>query len=475
MAAIGIDLGTTNSCVAVYRKDQVEIIENNEGNRITPSFVSFTEDDERLVGDAAKQEASTNFENTLFQMKRLIGRTYDDPIVQEDSKLLPFNVIDDSNKPKIEVRLKDGETKVEFKREILSPEDVSAMVLESLKKAAEIKLKPKIVTDAVITVPAYFNDSQRKATLLAGKIAGLNVLRMINEPTAAAIAYNLNREGTEKQDVLIFDLGGGTFDVSIVKINNGKIDVQAVGGDAHLGGDDFDNHMIEHFVAEFNSKNNCDMSQNKIAKQKLRRQCEMAKRMLSSKTSTRLNVDALHDKIDFHSRINRATFEELNKDLFLKITEIINSTLSDAKIKKKDIDHVVLIGGSTRIPKIRGIIKNLFAESKIDMSINPDEAVAYGAAALAAKISPNISFEANKFVLHDVAPLSLGWKDYLDKMVNIVERNTTIPTEKWSRVFTVKDDQTTLLFKIYEGERPFAKDNHFLGSFVLDEIPAALL
>nr|XP_039268141.1 heat shock 70 kDa protein II-like [Styela clava] len=462
MSAIGIDLGTTNSCVGVYIKNQIKIIENFEGNRVTPSFVSFTED-ERLVGDAAKLEAHFNVENSLFEIKRLIGRTYDDPIVQADMKLWGFTVINEDNRPKIPVISIS-------RRKIFSPEEISAMVLESLKISAEVKLR-KQVKDAVITVPAYFNDAQRSATRDAGIIAGLNVLRIINEPTAAAIAYGLDQENKEKQTVIVIDLGGGTFDVTIVNIEEGVFDVIATGGDTHLGGNDFDNVLVEHFVAEFNSMNKCDMSNDKVGVSRLRFACEYAKKLLSVKTIATIQVDGIFNGLHIRSKLSRAKFEDLNCNFFSQVMKTIKDTLSDANMTNDQINSVVLIGGSTRIPKIRKLIENFFGKEKINGSVNPDEAVAQGAAALAALIcSEDLP---PKFTLKDVAPLSIGWKNSKGAMVPVIKRNTKIPTEKWCKSRTAHDNQTKATMKLYEGERSAADDNHYLGTISID-VPSAL-
>ncbi|XP_077967177.1 heat shock cognate 71 kDa protein-like [Styela clava] len=465
MTVIGIDLGTSNSCVAVYRKDQVEIIPNDQGERVTPSWVSFT-DDGRLIGNVAKQEVSTNFDRTLFQIKRLIGRTYDDPMVQADMKLWGFSLINDDNKPKISIEYQ-GRPK------IFDPEEISAMILESLKTAAEERLDVTI-TDAVITVPAYFNNTQRNATIDAGRIAGLNVLRVINEPTAAAIAYGLEKKTNEEQNVLIFDLGGGTFDVTIVKIKNKIFDVRATGGDTHLGGDDFDNRMVNHFISEFNRKNDCDMSQNKRGIYRLRIACENAKKRLSTATNTTVQVDGLHNGIDFKSSITRAKFEVLNREYFENTIKTVKDALSSAAMDKSEIDKVVLVGGSTRIPKVRNLLQDFFGEKKINKTINPDEAVANGAAALASNMSNSGLSGIKDLKISDVVPLSLGWKDGGGDMITVVKRNTKIPTKKWNRNQTSKDYQTESTFCIYEGERAAAKDNHFLGMFCVKGIPAAL-
>nr|XP_039266914.1 heat shock 70 kDa protein II-like isoform X1 [Styela clava] len=465
MKVIGIDLGTSNSCVAVYKINQIEIIDNDQGERVTPSWVSFT-DDERLIGNVAKLEVSSNFERTLFQIKRLIGRTYDDPMVQADMKLWGFTLINEENKPKISIEHKG-------RRKILAPEEISAMILESLKTSVEDRLD-ETITDAVITVPAYFNNTQRNATIDAARIAGLNVLRVINEPTAAAIAYGLEKETNEEQNVLVFDLGGGTFDVTIVKIKNKEFDVKATGGDTHLGGDDFDNCMVNHFVSEFNRKNDCDMSPNKRGINRLRIACENAKKNLSVKKNATVQVDGLHSGIDFKSSITRAKFEDLNRDYFENTLKTVKDTLLSADMNKSEIDKVVLVGGSTRIPKVRELLQNLFGENKINKTVNPDEAVAYGAAALASNISKDELSELRELKISDVVPLSLGYKQSGGGMVTVVKRNTKIPTKQWNKNSTAKDNQIEARFTIYEGERAAAKDNHFLGKFSVKGIPAAL-
>ncbi|XP_039267900.1 heat shock cognate 71 kDa protein-like [Styela clava] len=465
MKVIGIDLGTSNSCVAVYRKNQVEIIDNDQGERVTPSWVSFT-DDERLIGNVAKQEVSSNFERTFFQIKRLIGRTYDDPMVQADMKLWGFNLIDEDNKPKISIEYRG-------RRKIFDPEEISAMILEYLKTAVEDRLD-ETITDAVITVPAYFNNTQRNATIDAGRIAGLNVLRVINEPTAAAIAYGLEKETNEEQNILVFDLGGGTFDVTIVRIKNKIFDVKATGGDTHLGGDDFDNRMVNLFVSEFNRKNDCDMSLNKHGINRLRIACENAKKNLSVKKNATVQVDGLHNGIDFRSSITRAKFDELNRDYFEKTFKTVKDALTSADMDKSEIDKVVLVGGSTRIPNVRNLLQDFFGEKKISKNINPDEAVAYGAAALASNISKEGLSGIKDLKISDVVPLSLGLRQSTGGMSIVVKRNTKIPTEKWKVNQTALDYQTESSFSIFEGERAAAKDNHFLGKFWIKGIPAAL-
>nr|XP_039268677.1 heat shock cognate 71 kDa protein-like [Styela clava] len=465
MPAIGIDLGTTNSCVAAFRNGRVEIIANDRGNRVTPSYISFTSN-ERLVGEAAKEEETTNYENTLCQIKRLIGRTYDDPAVQADMKLWGFTVINEDNKPKIPVIQCD-------KRNIFCPEQISAMVLEEMKNTAEALLG-ETVTDAVITVPAYFNDAQRRATRDAGEIAGFNVIGMINEPTAAAVAYGLDTQVISfERNVLIFDLGGGTFDVNIVKIKGRKFDVKATGGDTHLGGEDFDNKLMKYFVSEFKEKHGEDISENKRALNRLRVACEGAKRKLSSSKQAKVQLDVLQGGYDFRSNISRAKFENLNSNFFERVLDTVKNTLSDSGVKKENIDDVVLVGGSTRIPKIREILEKYFDNMELKRNINPDEAVAYGAAAYAFALGSDEDPALKEFALEDVIPLSIGIENQNGTMTLAIPRNTKIPIKVWKHRVTVEDNQTAATLKIYEGERTLVKDNHFLGKFTISGIPPA--
>ncbi|XP_065210459.1 heat shock 70 kDa protein cognate 4-like [Planococcus citri] len=463
--AIGIDLGTTYSCVAVLQHGQIEIIANDQGNRITPSYVAFSPEEGLLIGEAAKNQVASNVKNTIYDVKRLMGRNFHDTTVQDDMKHWPFRVRNNENKPAIVVDIQGN-------NKMFIPEEISAKILQKMKATAEAYLG-KTIRKAVITVPAYFNDSQRRATKDAGTICGLNVLRIINEPTAAGFAYGLENKRSGKQTVLIFDLGGGTFDVSILTIQQGLFEVISTAGDTHLGGEDFDIRMVEHFVQEFQRKYRRDISQNKRALRRLQTQCELAKRTLSSTTMANIQIDSLCDGIDFYSTISRARFEELNIDFFQKAMSLVEKAIQDANIHKSQIDQVILVGGSSRIPKIQRMLEALFVGKTLNKSVNPDEAVAYGAAVQAAILNGDKSNIVRDLVLKDVTPLSLGISvGYDHRMSVVIKRNTSIPATITDGFTTIYDYQTEICFKVFEGEYPETKYNHLLGQFTLEDIPS---